>query len=150
MLGCLEVVEYSLTERFNIKYLHQVSLSAFARCNWCVPIILLSTRYNVCTCRIPIYCYLSGTTRIPVIVQCITTSLLLCCLLRTVSQLLCVSWLRDHRACISENSCLKSGLIRNTYTRYHICLMRELIILLQSNISLFASPLLLSTSNDVS
>ena len=25
MLGCLEVVEYSLKERFNMKYLHQVS-----------------------------------------------------------------------------------------------------------------------------
>ena len=30
----------------------------------------------------------------------------------------------------SKNTCLKSGLIRNTYTRYHICLMRVLIILL--------------------
>ena len=65
MLGCLEVVEYSLKERFNKKYLHHVSylhlqdvigvclsycclsgttpgiISAFARCNWCVSIILL-------------------------------------------------------------------------------------------------------------
>ena len=30
-------------------------ISAFARCNWCVPIILLSIRYNVCACHIPIY-----------------------------------------------------------------------------------------------
>ena len=85
MLGCLEVVEYSLKERLNIKYLHQVSylrlqdvigvclsycclsgttpgtISAFARCNWCVPIILLSIRYDRCACRSPIYCCLSGT-----------------------------------------------------------------------------------------
>ena len=47
MLGCLEVVEYSLKERFNMKYLHQVSLSAFARCNWCVPIILCSLLPNL-------------------------------------------------------------------------------------------------------
>ena len=99
MLGCLEVVECSLKERFSMKYLHQVSylrlqdvigvclsycylsgttpgiISAFAKCNWCVPIILLSIRYNVCTCR---QCY--------------------CCLLG----ILCVSWLWDHRACISQ------------------------------------------------
>ena len=30
-------------------------ISAFARCNWCVPIILLSIRYNVCACHSPIY-----------------------------------------------------------------------------------------------
>ena len=30
----------------------------------------------------------------------------------------------------SKNACIKSGLIRNTYTRYHICSMRVLIILL--------------------
>ena len=30
-----------------MKYLHQVSLSAFARCNCSVPIILLSIRYNM-------------------------------------------------------------------------------------------------------
>ena len=29
-----------------------------------------------------------------------------------------------------KNTCSKSGLIRNTYTRYHICLIRVLIILL--------------------
>ena len=48
-----------------------------ARCNWCVPIILLSIRYNVCAYHIPIYCCLSGTTCVPVILQYITTSLLL-------------------------------------------------------------------------
>ena len=46
--------------------------------NWCVSIILLvSNRYNVCTCRSPIYCCLSSTTCLPVIVQYITTPLLL-------------------------------------------------------------------------
>ena len=61
MLGCLEVIEYSLKERFNVKIFSPGIISGFARCNWCVPIILLSIRYNV----------------IPVIVQYITTSLLL-------------------------------------------------------------------------
>ena len=37
---------------------HQGIISAFARCNWCVPIVLLSIRYNVCACRSPIYCCL--------------------------------------------------------------------------------------------
>ena len=41
MVGVLEVVEYSWKERFDMKYLHQVRImSAFARCIWCVPIIL--------------------------------------------------------------------------------------------------------------
>ena len=78
MLGCLEVVEYSLKERFNMKYLHQVShLRLQDTAVYPVPIILLSIRYNVCTCRSPIYCCLSGTTCTPLIVQYITTSLLL-------------------------------------------------------------------------
>ena len=79
MLGCLEVVEYSLKEWFNMKHLHQVSLSAFARCIWCVPIILLSiwynTRYHICVCLQDVigvclsYCCLSGTTCVLVVVQ---------------------------------------------------------------------------------
>ena len=61
-LGVLEVVECSLKERFDMKYLHQVSyLSAFAKCNWCVPIIPLSIRYNVCACHSPIYHYITAT-----------------------------------------------------------------------------------------
>ena len=159
MLGCLEVVDYSLQERFNMKYSHQVSLSAFARCNWCVPIILLSgttpgiisafarcnwcvpiillsIRYNVCTCS-PIYCCLSGTC-IPVIVQYLTTSLLLWSTLYSLyHSCVCRGYViielvspKDEVCWKSKNTCLKSGLIRNTYTRYHICLMRVLIILL--------------------
>ena len=60
----------------SIRYDTRYHICVFARCNWCVPIILLSIRYNVCTCR-PIYCCLSGTTCIPVIVPYIITSLLL-------------------------------------------------------------------------
>ena len=111
----------------------------------CLPYYqVLSIRYNVCTCRMPIYCCLSGTTCIPVIVQYTTTSLLLLS-----------TWYTDSRVCRgyaiielylprmnsqrgrwvcwkSKNTCLKSGLMRNTpcLTRYHICLMRVLIILL--------------------
>ena len=46
MLGCLEVVEYSLKERFNMKYLHQVSY------------LRLQDVIGVCLS----YCCLSGTT----------------------------------------------------------------------------------------
>ena len=68
-----------------MKYLHQVSylrlkdvinvcisycclsgttpgiISAFARCNWCVPIILLSIGCNVSACRSPVYHYIAAT-----------------------------------------------------------------------------------------
>ena len=36
-------------------------ISAFARCNWCVPIILLSIRYNVCADHSPVYHYIIAT-----------------------------------------------------------------------------------------
>ena len=75
-------------------------ISAFARCNWCVPLILLSIRHNVCACRSPILCCLSGTTCVPAIVQYITTSLLLLSTWYTISSLR-VSWLYGHRAYIS-------------------------------------------------
>ena len=43
---------------------------------------------------------------------------------------------------IEENLILESGLIRNTYTRYHFCLMRVLIILLsiRYNVCVCHSP----------
>ena len=91
--------------------------------------ILLSIQYNVCTCHSPIYHYIIVT--VVYLVYCITV--------------VCVSWLCDHRAWISlgwivsadawvcwksKNTCLKSCLRRNTYNRYHICVMRVLIVLL--------------------
>ena len=107
-------------------------------------IILLSIRYSsVCACRSQIYCCLSGTTCILVIVQYITTSLLLLCtgilyhscvcrgsvIMRLVSRM---NSQRGRRVCWkSKKTCfLESGLMRNIYTRYHICLMRVFIILL--------------------
>ena len=56
-----EVVRYSLKERFDMKYLLQVSY------------LRLQDVISVC----PSYCCLSGTTCVPIIVQYITTSLLL-------------------------------------------------------------------------
>ena len=53
MLGCLEVVEYSLKERFNMKYLHQVSY------------LRLQDVIGVCLS----YYFLSGTTCVLVVVQ---------------------------------------------------------------------------------
>ena len=32
-----------------------------ARCNWCVPIVLLSIWYNVCACHSPVYHYIAAT-----------------------------------------------------------------------------------------
>ena len=83
--GCWVAWKSSNT-RFNVKYLRHVSylrsqgvisvslsycylsgttpgasiISACVKCTWCVPMmLLLSIRYNVCTCRSPIYCSLS-------------------------------------------------------------------------------------------
>ena len=88
-------------------------------------------------------CCLSGTTCTPVIVQGITSSLLLLSTWYIVSQLCVyrgymiielVSTMNSQRGrwvCWkSKSTCFKSGLIRNTYTGYHICLMRVLIMLL--------------------
>ena len=57
-----------------MKYLHQVSylldaygidkpyhVWCFARCNWGVPIILLSIWYNVCACHSPVDHYITAT-----------------------------------------------------------------------------------------
>ena len=80
----LEVVEYSLKERFDMKYLHQVSY------------LHLQDVIGVCLS----YCCLSGTTCIPVIVQYITTSLLL---LSTAYCIIAVCVVvMYHRACISQ------------------------------------------------
>ena len=67
----LEIEEYLLKERFDTKYFHQVSYlfdayvvwcRCFARCSWCVLIILLSIWYNnVCACHIPVYHYITAT-----------------------------------------------------------------------------------------
>ena len=38
---------------------------------------------------------------------------------------------------IEENYFLESGLMRNTYTRYHICLMRVFILLLSIRYNVF-------------
>ena len=68
MLGCLEVVEYSLKERFNIKYLHQVSyLPLQDVIGVCLSYCCLSgtTQGGV---RLSYYC-LSGTTCVLVVVQ---------------------------------------------------------------------------------
>ena len=42
-----------------------------ARCNWCVPIVLLSIWYNVCACHSPVYRYIAATTVVVHLVQCI-------------------------------------------------------------------------------
>ena len=107
ILGCLEVVEYSLKERFNVKYLHHVSylrlqdvigarlsycclsgttpgiISAFARYNWCV--------YHT----INLIC-LSGTTCVLVVVQYTAVYPVQRVYLSSVSRLC------DHRACICQ------------------------------------------------
>ena len=66
----LKITEYLLKERFDTKYLYQVSylLDAyqvwcwcFARCSWCVLIILLSIWHNMCACHSPVYHYITAT-----------------------------------------------------------------------------------------
>ena len=63
----LAVDEHSLKERFDMKYLHQVS---YLRDAYGIGVLL-----NIV--GVLSYCCLSGTTCVPVIVQYITTSLLL-------------------------------------------------------------------------
>ena len=64
----LEVVEYSLKERFNTKYVHQVS---YLRDAYGIGVLL-----NIV--GVLSYCCLSGTTCVPpVIVQYVTTPLVL-------------------------------------------------------------------------
>ena len=75
-LGVLAVEEYLLKERFDTKYLHQVSYLRDA-----YGIGILQDVVGVCSS----YCGLSGTTCVPVIVQYITTSLLLLYTLYNVS-----------------------------------------------------------------
>ena len=53
MLGCLEFIEYSLKERFNMKYLHTVSY------------LCLQDVIGVCQS----YCCQSGTTCVLVVIQ---------------------------------------------------------------------------------
>ena len=106
-------------------------------------ILLLYIRYNVCLSQSSIislhhrYCCLPHTTCILVIVQNITTLLLLLCILVYCITAVCrgsviielISRMNSQLGCWV---CLKSkktyflggGLMRNTYTRYHICLMR--------------------------
>ena len=76
----LDVDEYLLKGRFDIKYLG-----------------VLQDEIVVC----PSYRCLSGTTCVPVVVQYITTSLLLLSTSYNVSQLP-VSWFCDHRVWISS------------------------------------------------
>ena len=82
--------------------------------------ILLSIRYNVYTCHSPIYHYIIVT-----VVYCVLYHSCVCrgyVIIELVSP-------KDEVCWKSKNTCsLKSDMIRNTYTRYHICLMRVLII----------------------
>ena len=111
-----------------------------------MPIILLSIRYNMCACRSPIHCCPSGTT-------CILTCHLpkyhyihhcYCCALGILyHSCVCrgsviielVSRMNSQRGCwvcwkSKKKKFLERGLKRTAYTRYHICLMRVLILLL--------------------
>ena len=86
MLGCLEIVEYSFKEVYYDDMFTPGTYHTYVcEMNWCVPIILLSIRYNMCACRNPICRCLSGTMCILVIFQNITTLLLLLCTWYTVS-----------------------------------------------------------------
>ena len=148
-------------------YLHQVSyLRLRDELGVCLSYCCLSGTTCMCACRSPIYCCLSGITCILAIFQNIATLLLLLCTWYTVSQL-CVSRFCDHhRACISDEQSAwmlsvleieQNLFLRNTYTKYHICLMSVFIlflsirynvcIIIQYNIT--TSSLLLSTSHNV-
>ena len=83
-----------------------------ARCNWCVPIILLSIRYNVCACHSPVYHYITATA--VYLIQRIIAA----CVVVMWSQSLYLSRVNGQRgrwACWkSTNTRRKSSLIWNT------------------------------------
>ena len=91
--------------------------------------ILLSIRYNAYTCHSPIYHYIIAT--VVYLVYCTCHS----CVCRGSVIIELVSRMNIQRGrwvCWkSKKTCfLESGLMRNTYTRYHVCLMRVFIILM--------------------
>ena len=103
-----------------------------ARCSWCVLIILLSIWYNVCACHSPVYHYITATA-VYLIQRFITA-----CVVVMWSQSLYPSRMNSqcvHYVCCKSTSTrlkerfeMKYSWCRQTYTRYHICLMRVLII----------------------
>ena len=117
VLGLLEVV-------YKIPYSSCMYVNQ-AICIWCVPIMLLSTWYNVCACHGPVHHY--STCTVVYLVQ------------RIIAVCVVVIWLqnlyfkyisrmnspRGRWVCWkSSNTRWKSGLIWNTYTRYHICVCK--------------------------
>ena len=81
MLGCLEVGEYSVKERFNMEYVHQVS---YLRLQDVIGVCLSYYCISGTTCVLVAFQYTAVyqvpgtvTTCIPVIVQYITSLLLL-------------------------------------------------------------------------
>ena len=104
--------------------------------------LLPSTSHNVYTCHSPKYHYIIVSVVYLVYYSCIIA--------------VRVSWFSDHRACISDEQSaqmlgvleieefffLESGLVRNTYARCHICLMRVFILLLsiRYNVCVYHNP----------
>ena len=88
-------------------------ISAFARWKWCVPIILLSIRYSVCACHIPIYHYIIAT------VVYLVQRIIAACVVVMSSWSLYLSRMISQRGrwvCwTSTNTCWKGGLIWNTW-----------------------------------
>ena len=62
-----------------------------ARCNWCVPIILLSIWYNVCVCHSPVYHYLIA------IAVYLVQRIIAACVVVTWSQSLYLSRMNNQR-----------------------------------------------------
>ena len=61
-LCVLQVNEYSLKERFEMKYSWcRQTYTRYHICLMRVLIILLSIRYNVCACHSPVYHYITAT-----------------------------------------------------------------------------------------
>ena len=88
-------------------------------------IILLSTSHNVYTCHSPKYYH--GTTLLLLLCTWYTVSQMWVCRGSVIIEL--ISRMNSQRECwvcwkSKKTYFLGGGLMRNTYTRYHICLMR--------------------------
>ena len=137
-LGVLEIEEYLFKQRFDTKYLHQVSYLLDA-CAHHTAVYLVQRMYLSQSSKY----YITATA------VYLTQRLITACVVVMSSHRLYLSRMNSQRArwvCWkSKNTCLKSGLIRNTFTRYHICLMRVLIMLLQS-VTVYRRPIRLPAS----
>ena len=123
-LCVLQVNEYSLKERFEIKYSWcRQTYTRYHICLMRVLIILLSIRYNVCACHSLVYHYITATA------VYLTQRFIAACIVVMWSHSLYLSRMNSQCVhylwCKSTSTRWKSGLRWNTHgvDKHHVCLV---------------------------